>query len=41
VLAPAEAPCFRVAIVEPPHVLVLASADPETRAVQPVPASLG
>lgn len=38
-LAPAEAPCFRVAMVEPPHVLVLAGADPKSRAVLPVPAS--
>jgi hypothetical protein len=38
-LAPAEAPCFRVAIVEPPRVLVLAGADPKSRAVLPVPAT--
>lgn len=38
-LAPAEAPCFRVTTVEPPGVLVLAGADPETRAVLPVPAT--
>jgi hypothetical protein len=38
-LAPAPgAPCYRVAMVEPPRVLVLAGADPRTRAVQPVPA---
>jgi hypothetical protein len=39
-LAPAGgAPCYRVAAVKPPQVLVLAGADPKTRAVQPVPAS--
>lgn len=38
-LAPAEAPCFRVAIAEPPHALVLAGADRQTRAPLPVPAS--
>jgi hypothetical protein len=39
-LAPAGgAPCYRVAAVEPPHALVLAGADPTTRAVQPIPAS--
>jgi hypothetical protein len=39
-LAPAAgAPGYRVAAVEPPRVLVLAGADPKTRAVQPVPAS--
>jgi hypothetical protein len=39
-LAPAAgAPGYRVAAVEPPQVLVLAGADPKTRAVQPVPAS--
>jgi hypothetical protein len=38
-LAPAQAPCFRVALAEPPHVLVLAGADRETRAAFPVPAS--
>jgi hypothetical protein len=38
-LAAAEAPCYRVAIAEPPHVLVLAGADPKTRAVQRIPAS--
>jgi len=37
-LAPGEAPCYRVAMVEPPHVLVLAGADPKTRAAQPIPA---
>ena len=38
-LAPAPGtPCYRVAIVEPPEVLVLAGADPQTRAVQRVPA---
>jgi hypothetical protein len=37
-LAPAEAPCYRVAAVAPPHVLVLAAADPKTRAVRPAPA---
>lgn len=37
-LAPAEAPCFRVAAVEPPRVLVLAGADPKSRAMLPVPA---
>jgi hypothetical protein len=34
-LAPAEAPCFRVATVEPPWVLVLAGADLVSRAVLP------
>lgn len=39
-LAPAPgAPCYQVAMVESPRVLVLAGADPRTRAVQPVPAS--
>lgn len=38
-LAPAEAPCFRVAKAEPPHVLILVGADRETRATLPVPAS--
>ena len=39
-LAPAGgAPCYRVAAVKPPQVLVLAGADPKTRAVQPVPSS--
>ncbi len=38
-LAPAQAPCYRVATVAPPRVLVLAGADPKTRAVQPIPAS--
>jgi hypothetical protein len=38
-LAPAEAPCYRVTMVERPNVLVLAGADPKTRAVQPIPAS--
>ncbi len=38
-LAPAEAPCFRVAAVEPPRVLVLAGADTKSRAARPVPAS--
>ena len=38
-LAPGKAPCYRVAVVEPPHVLVLAGADPATRTVQPIPAS--
>ena len=38
-LAPAQAPCFRVATVEPPRVLVLAGADPKSRAVWPVPAT--
>jgi hypothetical protein len=33
------APCYRVAMVRPPQVLVLAGADPQTRAAQPVPAS--
>ena len=37
-LAPAAgAPCYRVAAVQPPHVLVLAGADPRTRAVQAIP----
>ena len=35
-LAPGQAPCFRVAIAEPPRVLVLAAADPVTQAVRPV-----
>jgi len=35
-LAPGQAPCFRVATAEPPRVLVLAAADPVTRAVRPV-----
>jgi hypothetical protein len=38
-LAPAEAPCFRVAAVEPPRALVLAGADPKSRATLPVPAT--
>jgi hypothetical protein len=37
-LAPAEAPCYRVAATEPAHALVLAGADPKTRAVRPGPA---
>jgi hypothetical protein len=37
-LAPAGAPCYRVAAVEPPHALVLVGADPKTRAVGPIPA---
>ncbi len=37
-LAPAEAPCYRVAAVRAPHVLVLAGADPKTRTIQHVPA---
>jgi hypothetical protein len=37
-LAPAEAPCYRVATVEPPRVMVLAGADPKTWAVNPLPA---
>lgn len=37
-LAPARAPCYRVAAVRVPHVLVLAGADPETRTVQHAPA---
>lgn len=36
-LAPAGAPCFRVATAEPPRVLVLAGADAKTQAVWPVP----
>jgi hypothetical protein len=36
--AAAGAPCYRVAMAKPPHVLVLAGADPKTRAVQPIPA---
>ncbi len=38
-LAPAEAPCYRVAEVEPPRVLVLAGADPKTRQMQRIPAT--
>ncbi len=38
-LAPGEAPCYRVARVEPPVALALAVADPKTRAVPPVPAT--
>ncbi len=38
-LAPAQAPCYRVAVAEPPRALVLAGADPKTRAVQPIPAT--
>jgi hypothetical protein len=38
-LAPTEAPCFRVATVEPRRVLVLAGTDPKSRAVWPVPAT--
>lgn len=38
-LAPAEAPCFRVATVEPPRVLVLAGADAKSRAARPAPAT--
>lgn len=37
-LAPARAPCYRVAALQAPHFLILAGADPKTRAVQPVPA---
>ncbi len=38
-LAPAKAPCFRVAVAEPPRVLALAGADPDTRAVGRIPAT--
>jgi hypothetical protein len=37
-LAPADAPCYRVTTVRAPHVLVVAGADPKTRTVQHVPA---
>jgi hypothetical protein len=37
-LAPAGAPCYRVATVAPPHALVLVGTDPKTRAAGPVPA---
>ena len=37
-LAPAQAPCYRVATVGSPQVLVLAGADPKTRATRPLPA---
>jgi hypothetical protein len=33
-LAPAEAPSYRVATADPPHILALAGADPRTRAVR-------
>jgi hypothetical protein len=38
-LAPGGSPCYRVAQVEPPHVLVLAGADPRTKEVAPLPTS--
>ncbi len=38
-LAPAEAPCFRVARAEPPRVLALVGADPKTRTMGPIPAT--
>lgn len=38
-LAPGTGPCYRVATVERPRALVLASADPKTRIAVPVPAT--
>lgn len=40
-LAPGQAPCFRVAAADPPRSLVLAGADPRTRQVGAVPSGPG
>lgn len=40
-LAPGQAPCYRVTLVDPPRSLVLVSADPKTHLVSPTPTGPG